>query len=92
MTTGIDVQIEQVAGCEDTPELATRILRRLRAEIDAQAARIAELQAALQELYDVADDVEDLSVNDGDGYIDTMQSRTLERACSKALAVLNKEA
>jgi len=92
MTTGIDVQIEQVAGCEDTPELATRILRRLRAEIDAQAARIAELQAALQELYDVADDVEDLSVNDGDGYIDTMQSRTLERACSKALAALKKEA
>jgi len=47
---GIDVQIERVAECEDTPEMATRILRRLRAEIDAQAARIAELKARIAEL------------------------------------------
>ena len=83
-----DAQAERIAELEEALDIALKSGNGLVQIAKGQAARIEALEAALKALYDVANDIEDRTVDDGDGYTDSMQSRTLERACSKALAAL----
>jgi len=83
-----DAQAQRIAELEAALRLAREDIDVYERTLDERQANIEKLEAALKALYDVANDIEDRTVDDGDGYTDSMQSRTLERACSKALAAL----